>query len=305
MWSNAKLNEAKPVEIGSISQEILFYQEWRSQASLELLLKASFLHLGSALARYRKIDGEQCAASGAYYAFFSLFPLILLLVAISTFFVPGRTAATERIVSQIEIYTPLQAKDRAILMNIISGVLSNGWRAGIVGFLALTWGSLRFFQALVLGVNRAWGLPDFHWWQLPLKNLLMTGLLAGALFLDMLLPVLFKSLNAFLSHDLKFLTGFLVTVLPAIILFGGLTLFYKFAPTRPAPLKAVWQAGLLVTVALGIVHELMSWYLGNFKDFNALYGAFGTIMALLLWVYVAGSIIIFGSCVAATSPRLK
>src|SRR6516225_2570095 len=80
-------------------------------------------NLGRAARHYSQIDGEQCAASFAYYAFFSLFPLILLLVVVSTFFVPGRTAATERIVSQIEVYTPLQAKDRAILMNIISGVL--------------------------------------------------------------------------------------------------------------------------------------------------------------------------------------
>jgi membrane protein len=97
----------------------------------------------------------------------------------------------------------------------------------------------------------------------------------------------------------------LVTVCPAIILFCGLTLFYKLAPTRGAPFSAVWQAGLLVTIILSMVHGLMTWYLGNFSDFNALYGVFGTIMTLLLWVYVAGSIIIFGSCVAATSPSIK
>ena len=60
--------------------------------------------------RYGEINGEQCAASFAYYAFFSLFPLILLFVALGTMFIPDREQAARRLVLQIESYTPLLQK---------------------------------------------------------------------------------------------------------------------------------------------------------------------------------------------------
>jgi YihY family inner membrane protein len=261
-------------------------------------------NLRRAFQRYSQINGEQCAASSAYYAFFSLFPLILLLVAVSTFFIPDSKRAARRVVTQIEIYTPLQEKDKLVILKTVDGVLRNGWRAGLVGFLALTWSSLRFFQALVIGVNRAWGLPDYHWWHLPLKNLMMVTILVSALFLNILLPPLFKGMQGFISWDLKILVAVSTSLFPALVLFCGLTLFYKFAPRRAAPFRQVWLAALLVTLILTLGHALFGWYLGRFADFNALYGVFGTIMALLFWSYIAGAIVIFGGCLAATNQLL-
>jgi uncharacterized BrkB/YihY/UPF0761 family membrane protein len=52
---------------------------------------------------------------------------------------------------------------------------------------------------------------------------------------------------------------------------------------------------------LTLGHLLFRWYLSRFAHFNALYGVFGTIMALQLWIYIAGAIIIFGRCIAATA----
>ena len=115
-----------------------------------------------AFQRYGQIDGEQCAASFAYYAFFSLFPLILLLVAVGTFFVPDRTQAARDVVRQVQEYVPLMAKDKAVLIDTIDHAIQNGLSAGILGFLALVWSALRFFQALVIGVNRAWGFKDYN-----------------------------------------------------------------------------------------------------------------------------------------------
>jgi hypothetical protein len=116
---------------------------------------------GEAFRRYGRIDGEQCAASFAYYAFFSSFLLILLLVVMGTFFIPDRLQAAGQVVKQVEEYLPLQAKDKAILIETVDNAIENGWRAGIFGAFALTWSALRFFQALVIGVNRAWGFKDY------------------------------------------------------------------------------------------------------------------------------------------------
>src|ERR1700737_5505143 len=128
-------------------------------------------NIGKAANHYSRIDGEQCAASFAYYAFFSLFPLILLLVVVGTLFIPDRILAARRGVDEVEQFVPLQTKDKAVLVLTIDNTIQNGWRAGIFGLLALIWSALRFFQALVIGVNGAWGYRDYNGWNFPIKTL--------------------------------------------------------------------------------------------------------------------------------------
>src|SRR5271165_7671819 len=86
-------------------------------------------NIGKAFQRCGEINGEECAASFAYYAFFSLFPLILLMAAIGTFFIPDRYQAARQVVQEVEQYVPLQAKDRELLFTIMDDAIKNGWRA--------------------------------------------------------------------------------------------------------------------------------------------------------------------------------
>ena len=256
--------------------------------------------IGEAFQRYGRINGEQCAASFAYYVFFSLFPLILLLVVVGTFFVPDRLQAAHQVVQQVEAYVPLQAKDKAVLVDTIDHAIENGWRAGIFGILALIWSALRFFQALVIGVNRAWGFKDYNWWKLPLKNLFMIGILISALVLGLLAPLIVNGLKAIfhLNHNLPI--EVLPVFLPPAILFYGLLMFYKFAPRRSVRFSQVWVAALVAAALLELGRNVFEWYLGAFTSFNALYGVFGTIMGLLLWIYFSGVILLLGGCIAAT-----
>ena len=112
--------------------------------------------IGEAFRRYGRIDGEQCAASFAYYAFFSLFPLILLLVVVGTFFVPDRLQVALQVVKQVEEYVPLQAKDKAVLIETIDNAIQNGWRAGIFGLLALIWSALADLGKSENGPRKRW-----------------------------------------------------------------------------------------------------------------------------------------------------
>jgi YihY family inner membrane protein len=268
----------------------------------EFKLRFAYLRqlLVQTFSRYGAVNGEQCAASFAYYAFFSLFPLILLAVAASTFFVTDRSQATERVLALIESYTPLLAKDRQALAAIVAHVIRHGAGASVFGLLALVWSSLRFFQALVIGVNRAWGLPDHNWWKLPLKNLLMIGLLVGALGVGVVAPLLTNQTLAVTRLNIPWFSGILTDVLPAIFMFCGLALFYKFAPRRALPFQAIWPAALIATILLKAGQWLFGLYLSTgFGNFNAIYGTFGTIMALMLWIYFSGVMIILSCCFAA------
>jgi Ca2+-transporting ATPase len=260
-----------------------------------------FGNLSRAFQRYGQIQGEQCAASFAYYAFFSLFPLLLVLVAIVAFLFPHAQQAAQQIVGQLQDYVPLQQKEKIVLTNTIDGVLGNGWKAGLLGFVALIWSSLRFFEALVIGVNRAWGQPEYSWRSLPIKNLSMMGILLSAVLLGVVVPLIIDRLYPLMKWNASHLAASIAVLLPVLILFYGSIMFYKFAPRKPALLRDVWAAAVLVTVFLRFGQNLFGWYLSNFAKFNAVYGAFGTIMGLLLWIYWSGVVIILGGCLSATA----
>ncbi|GAB6193962.1 YhjD/YihY/BrkB family envelope integrity protein [Desulfocastanea catecholica] len=65
-----------------------------------------------------------------------------------------------------------------------------------------------------------------------------------------------------------------------------------------------WAAALYATVLLRIGESLFVIYLHDFATLNVVYGAFGGVMALLLWIYVSGSVFIYGACLCAGQAEI-
>ncbi len=82
-------------------------------------------------------------------------------------------------------------------------------------------------------------------------------------------------------------------------------MFYKFAPRRRTLLREVWTAALFVTLCFEILQRIFLLYTQNVGNFNKLYGTFGTVVALLLWIYLSGSIIILGGCLCAAKYEIE
>jgi uncharacterized BrkB/YihY/UPF0761 family membrane protein len=77
----------------------------------------------------------------------------LVCVALATLFVQDREVTARQILTQVDQYLPLQESDRVLLLHTMHGVIEHGLGAGLLGLLVLTWSSLRFSQALVIGVS--------------------------------------------------------------------------------------------------------------------------------------------------------
>jgi Ca2+-transporting ATPase len=269
-----------------------------------------------ALIKYDETDSEQRAASFAYYAFFALFPLIILLITIGTTFFGSREIAAKAITEQIQQYIPgVEENEAANVFKTVDGVVNSRRSASFIAFLVLAWSALRFFQALVRGVNRAWGTKEFTWWRLPIKNFFMTGILASALLLGTVAPTVVNyieyfywtlSRNTALEFDnAKHWFNFLRFLVPPFVLFYGFLMFYKFAPQRKTTFREVWAAALFATIGLDALQRLFVLYTKNIGHFNALYGTFGGVVALLMWIYLSGSIIILGGCLAAAQHEIR
>ena len=263
--------------------------------------KVAWRFLLRAVARFEQIDGNQRGAAFAYYAFFSLFPLILVFVAVGSLFV-DRDRAVNAVIGYLGSYVPLSAGMRRNVFDVISGVVRARGQAGVIATLVLFWSALRFFNALIRAVNRAWGGEIPNWWRMPLKCALLLAVLASALLLGMGLPVLGELVRRRIPSDwtwIAWITRLADFTLSAIVFFYGLSLFYKLAPRRTPKFAEVWPAALFTAVFLRILESFFVAYVRNFGHFNAVYGALGGIMALLLWIYLSGCILIFGACLCA------
>jgi Ca2+-transporting ATPase len=93
--------------------------------------------------------------------------------------------------------------------------------------------------------------------------------------------------------------------IPLLVVFFSLSLFYRLAPRRPTRFAEVWAAALCATVLLRAGESLFVIYLKDFATLNAIYGAFGGIMALLLWIYVSGCFFIFGACLCVGQSEMR
>jgi Ca2+-transporting ATPase len=258
-----------------------------------------------AVKTFLRIDGAQWAGAFAFNAFFSLFPLMVLLVTIASFFV-DRDRSGKAVIAYMESYVPISGEMQRQIFGTIAGVIKAREQASAVAFLILVWAALQCFTTLICATNRAWDIAVYNWWRLPLKSLVLLGITAGAALLGMVAPVLMRMAKGWLFtvDDFRSWVGALGSFfIPLLVAFLSLSLFYRLAPRRPTQLAQVWAAALCATVLLQTAESLFVIYLKNFATLNAVYGAFGGIMALLLWIYLSGCIFIFGACLCAAQAE--
>jgi YihY family inner membrane protein len=260
-----------------------------------------------ATSKFLGIDGAQWAGAFAFNAFFSLFPLMVLLVTVASSFVE-RDRAGKEVIAYVESYVPISGQMQRHIFDTIAGVISAREQAGAVALLILVWVALQCFTTLICATNRAWGTAVYNWWRLPLRSLALLGITSCVVLLGMAVPVLMRMARGWLFSVYDFRSwvytwaSFLI---PLLVAFFALSLFYRLAPRRPTRFAEVWGAALCTTVLLGAGEGLFVVYLKDFATLNAVYGAFGGIMALLLWIYVSGCFFIFGACLCASQAELR
>jgi len=265
--------------------------------------------------KYTETDGEQRAASFAYYALFSLLPLTVLLITVGTRFLGNQKEATDAVFNMMSQYIAVDLGAQDQVRGTLGGFMKSRLGSGVISFVVVLWCSLRFFQSLVRGVNRAWGTHEYSWWRLPLKNLLMVAILASALLIGLLAPVIIRTVEHYYHETARafpfdfglgdWLLSIARWLLPSILLFYALLLFYKLSPQRSTTVKEVWFESLLATLALGGLQKLFVLYTGRIAEFNVIYGTFGSVVALLMWIYLSGTVIIFGGCLCAARSEIR
>ncbi|MBV8360193.1 MAG: YihY family inner membrane protein [Deltaproteobacteria bacterium] len=247
-------------------------------------------------------DGAtRMAAALSYYTTFSMAPLLILAISIAGLLL-GHDAAQKRILE--EIGSLVGPKSAAAIQDMVTGAANRptkGIVASIIGIISLLAGATGVLSELKSTLNTIWRTREpGDVKEVIKKNALFVGMLLGIGFLMAVSLIL----SAALATLGKFLTGFLPA--PEIILHGVDFIFsvgvitilfaamYRFLPNTTVQWRDVWIGAAVTSVLFNIGKIGLGLYIGKSAVASS-YGAAGSILALLLWIYYSGLIFYLGA----------
>jgi YihY family inner membrane protein len=269
-------------------------------------IKRVWTILRIAFNKFLRIEGVQWAGAFSFNMFFSLFPLIVLLVTIVSTFIDGERAG-KQIINYIESYVPISGEMHNYIFSTITDVINAREQAGLIAFVILVWAALQCFITLIGAVNHAWGTGvSISWWRLPLRSLVLLGTTISMILLGIVMPVMLRITKNWLvgpNDSISWLYDIGSFFITFLISFLCLSILYKLAPFRSTKFAEVWAAALFSTFLLLASESLFAIYLRYFSRLTVVFGTFGGIMALLLWIYLCGCIFILGACLCAAQAE--
>jgi membrane protein len=248
-------------------------------------------------------DLMERAAALSYYFVFALFPALLFLTTLLGLLpLPG---LVERLLDYAGQALP---PDAASMLEKTLGEIQRGARGGLlsIGVLMALWAGSAGMGSIMTALNVAYDVDDPRpWWKRRLVAVALTLgfslFILGALVLLVFGPLLGSALARGLGLGTAFTAAWNILSLPVVIVFVlvGLTLVYYLAPA----VKQHWRwvtPGSAVALALWLAMSLgLRIYVTRFANYNATYGSIGSVILLMLWLYLTGLVLLLGAEVNA------
>jgi membrane protein len=249
--------------------------------------------------------GNQALRMGAalaYYSVFSMAPLLLIAIGVASQFF-DKASARAQILDQIAANVGPSARDAMERILEHDGMAGNGVVATIVGAAVLLFGASGVFAELQASLNIVWKVkprPGLGLWALVRDRLVSFAVVLGTGFLlliSLILTASLSALGAWMEAEAPgsaWLWQSLNSVLSFFVIAVLLAMIYKILPDAQIDWRDVWM-GAGVTAALFTVGKaLIGAYLGR-SGLASAYGAAGSVVVLLVWVYYSALIVLFGA----------
>ena len=248
-------------------------------------------------------DYSGLASEMAYNFILSLFPFIIF--AASLFGLLGSKNAIDQLLSPFHSIIPA---DNLILIKGILKQVVNSPSNGILGILSLLgalWAASGIIQDIIKGMNKAYKVLETRplWITIPL-SIFIVILLTLVLIITTNLIIFGSAILSFLNHYIYISSGSFNLVLlirwpiTFFALFMMIFIIYYFLPNIYKHKKQLFISSIFGSLFFCVAWLLASWgfglYINNFAHFNLFYGAMGTVIALLVWLYYTSFIILIG-----------
>ena len=269
--------------------------QWRNMRTWWTLLKEAF-------EKWSADKAPRLGAALSYYTVFSLVPLLVLAISIAGL-VFGTEAAQQAIMAQIESLVGPQSAAAIKQMLEIAQKPSSGALASAIAVVTLLLGASGVFAQLQDALNTVWGVEPKAGrglWGTIKDRLFSLMAVLGTGFLLLVSLVLSAALAAFGKMFQGRLPGHegLLHLADLAISFGVITLLFammfKLLPDAKIAWRDVWIGAGLTSVLFTVGKFAIGMYLGK-ADVGSAYGAAGSLVILLVWVYYSSQILLYGA----------
>lgn len=266
-------------------------------------LKAVWEFLKRVVLQWLDDQPFQLAASLSYYALFSLAPLLTIAIAVAGL-VFSREAAQNEIVQALQgLIGPESARAVQALIENASKRPGNGVLSALLGLLLLLLGAGGVVGQLQNALNTIWGVTPKSgqaFWAFIRQRILSLAMVLAIGFL-LLVSLVISALLAALTQLLGALVGgaalaahFLDVLLSFALVALLFAMIYKFLPDVRIRWKDVWIGAALTSLLFAVGKSAIGLYLGT-SGVASSYGAAGSVVTILLWVYYSSLILFLGA----------
>jgi membrane protein len=267
-----------------------------------MTLGSAFGLLKRTYGEWKEDDASTKAAALSYYALFSLGPLLLIAIVVAGL-VFGEAAARGQVAAQMEgLLGPQGAQ-------ALQAAIDNSRRPGattisaLIGVAGLLWSASGLFGQLQRTLNAMWGVredPNAGMLGTLKKRLVSMTMVLGVGFLLLVSLVLSAAVSVVGQYFADLLPGgellwqavnFALSFLVVTLLFAAI---YKVLPDATVAWRDVWIGAAVTSLLFAVGKLLIGLYLGH-ASVGSAYGAAGSVVILLVWVYYSAQILFFGA----------
>ena len=262
-----------------------------------------YTYLKQVFTEFVEDDILKYSASLAYYTVFSIAPVLIVIISVCGALF-GKQAIQRQLYGHIN---ELIGSEAAIqVQDTIKNIhlTGNNIFATIVGIIVLLIGATGIFGEVQDSLNKIWGLrikTKKTWWKLIINRVLSFSLIISIGFVMMVSLLLNALISAFGNFLARYFSEFSViflqmtdSVLTFIITTFLFSLMFKVLPDAKIKWKDVLIGGIITSVFFTLGKLAIGYYLGS-RNIASVYGAAGSIMIIMVWVYYNSIILYLGA----------
>jgi membrane protein len=255
---------------------------------------------------WKEDRASRLSAALAYYTIFSLAPLLVIVIAI-TGLIWDADVVRPQLLNQIQGLVGADGADFIANLITSTGSPAEDIVATIIGIITLLFGALGVFNELHNSLNIIWDIEEEKpkGFLQTIKKVIVNRLLSftmilGIGFLLLVSLVISAGLSATqeaignalpLSELILQLVNTIISIAVITVLFA---LIYKFLPDADIAWRDVWMGAFVTAILFSLGKTAIGIYLGN-SGVASSFGAAGSLVLLLLWIYYSAQILFFGA----------
>ena len=266
------------------------------------------------IVKWQRDDCIEMGAALSYYAIFSLFPILLVILSITGLILGPDTNTYSQILIVAQRALPIEAY--RIVESTLVQLNESSLGAGIIGFSILFITASRIFRALSHNVDKIWNVYNHRYnrngWFWTVINFIQNQIIAFLLVLSstalMLVSLLSNiALKLFLKIiknveevitwikvDEAFLWNSLQLGITFLLLTSVVMFLYKTLPATKVKWSDIWIGALLAVSLFSLLQSLVSSGVIRIGEQFRAYGIIGGFMVLLLWIFLTCQIFLLG-----------